>query len=50
MKEDMTPILIKDLGRLNKTKAKKSVHWGIYQCQYCLKEWETRVSDVKWER
>ena len=45
--KDMTPILIKDLGRRYPTeKSKEKKRFGLYQCQYCGKEFEASVTNV----
>ena len=46
--KDMTPILIKDLGTMYPTeKSKQKSHYGLFKCQYCGKEFKTRLADVK---
>ena len=46
--KDMSPILLEDLGMKFPTeKSKKKSRYGLYQCQYCGKEFETQVQDVK---
>ena len=48
LEKDMTPVLIKDLGtRYPTEKSKEKKRYGIYQCQYCGKEFEARVADIK---
>ena len=44
---DMTPRLIKDLGMKKKEGNLRSYRYGLYECQYCGKEWETTVKSVK---
>ena len=46
--KDMTPILIKDLGMEYPTKnSKQKKRYGIFQCQYCGKEFKTTYEDIK---
>ena len=46
--KDMTPILLEDLGmRFPTENSKRKYRYGLYQCQYCEKEFETQVHDVK---
>ena len=48
IEKDMTPRLIKDLGmRYPTEKSTKKYRYGLYECQYCNKEWETMVQNVK---
>ena len=45
---DMTPRLLKDLGmRFATEKSTKKARYGLYECQYCKKEFETQISNVK---
>ena len=45
---DMTPQLIKDLGmRYPTEKSRYKSRYGLYECQYCGKEWETITKDIK---
>ena len=44
----MTPILLEDLGmRYPTEKSKKKRRYGLYQCQYCRKEFETQIQSIK---
>ena len=44
---DMTPKLIKDLGmRYPTEKSKYKSRYGLYECQYCGKEWETLTNHI----
>jgi len=46
--KDMTPILLEDLGmRYPTEKSKHKIRYGLHQCQYCGKKWETIIQDVK---
>ncbi len=46
--KDMTPKLIKDLGmRFMTEKSSREYRYGLFQCQYCGKEFETTVQSVK---
>ena len=48
VEKDMTPILLKDLGmRYPRKKSTQKKRYGLYQCQYCGKEFEAQVHDVK---
>jgi hypothetical protein len=48
IEKDMTPLLLEDLGmRYPTDNSKKKRRFGLYQCQYCGKEFETRTVDVK---
>ena len=48
MEKDMTPILLEDLGMRYPTgNSNQKKRYGIYQCQYCGKEFEAMVADVK---
>ena len=43
----MTPKLIKDLGtRLHTENSKYKYRFGLYECQYCGREFECRISSV----
>ena len=47
IEKDMTPILLEDLGmRYPKEKSKKKSRYGLYQCQYCGKEFEAPLGDI----
>ena len=46
--KDMTPILLKDLGmRFPKENSKRKYRYGLYQCQYCGKEFEIQKHSIK---
>ncbi len=46
--KDMTPQLIKDLGMRYTTETSKwKARFGLYECQYCGKEFEANVNKVK---
>lgn len=46
--KDMTPILLVYLGNIYPTKnSKKKARYGLYQCQYCGKEFKTISNDIK---
>ena len=46
--KDMTPILLKDLGtRYPTEKSKEKRRYGLYQCQYCKKEFECICKNIK---
>ena len=48
IERDMTPILLEDLGmRFPTEKSSKKRRHGIYQCQYCGKEFEAQTPNVK---
>ena len=48
MEKDMTPVLLEDLGmRFATENSTRRRIWGLYQCQYCGKEFETVVQSVK---
>ena len=48
LEKDMTPRLIKDLGmRYPTEKSIKKYRYGLYECQYCGKEFEGSVDSVK---
>jgi hypothetical protein len=48
IEKDMTPILLKDLGMRYPTESSKGrKRYGLYQCQYCQKEFETQTQSVK---
>lgn len=48
IEKDMTPVLLEDLGMRYPTEnSKQKKRYGIYQCQYCGKEFEGSVYDVK---
>lgn len=45
--KDMTPKLIKDLGtRYPTEKSNYKARFGLYECQYCGKEWELLKLEV----
>ena len=44
----MTPILLMDLGmRYPTEKSKEKKRYGLYQCQYCGREFETIIQKIK---
>ena len=46
--KDMTPILLEDLGMQFPTEiSKKKRRFGLYQCQYCGKEFEAQIQSIK---
>jgi len=46
--KDMTPILLEDLGmRYPTEKSKRKHRYGLYQCQYCGKEFEAQIHHIK---
>lgn len=46
----MKPKLIKDLGMQFPTESsKRKYRYGLYECQYCKKEWEAKIQ-VKGKR
>ena len=46
--KDMTPILLEDLGmRFPKENSKRKYRYGLYQCQYCGKEFEAQIQSIK---
>ena len=48
VEKDMTPIFLEDLGmRYSTEKSKKKYRYGLYQCQYCGKEFEAQISSIK---
>ena len=48
LERDMTPRLIKDLGtRYSTEKSIRKYRYGLYECGYCTKEFESRVSNIK---
>lgn len=48
LEKDMTPVLLEDLGmRYPTEESKERRRYGLYQCQYCGKEFETRIDDIK---
>ena len=47
LEKDMTPKLIKELGmRYPMEKSNYKVRYGLFECQYCGKEFECRISSV----
>ena len=47
VEKDMTPKLIKDLGtRYATANSKYKYRFGLYECQYCGREFECRISSV----
>ena len=50
IEKDMTPVLLEDLGmRYPIENSKQKKRYGLYQCQYCGKEFEATISAVKRE-
>ena len=48
MDDKMIPILLEDLGLKYPTEnSKRKYRYGLYQCQYCGKEFETQVQAIK---
>ena len=48
LERDMTPILLEDLGmRFTSDTQKYKARFGLYQCQYCGKEFETGTARIK---
>ena len=48
IEKDMTPILLEDLGmRYPKENSKRKSRYGLYQCQYCGKEFEVIQQHIK---
>ena len=48
VEKDMTPKLIEELGMRFPTELSKyKVRYGLYECQYCNKEFESMVQNVK---
>ena len=48
---DMTPRLIKDLGlRYPTEKSRQKYRYGLYECQYCMNEWECSTTAIKNKR
>ena len=48
LERDMTPRFIKDLGmRFMTEKSSRKYRYGLYECQYCNKEFEGGVDSVK---
>ena len=48
VEEAMTPFLLEDLGmRYPTEKSKRKYRYGLYLCQYCGKEFEAQIHDVK---
>ena len=46
--KDMTPILVGDLGMRYPTEiSKKKYRYGLYECQYCGKEFEAHKQSIK---
>ena len=44
--KDMKPRLIKDLGMIKKEGNLRSYRYGLYECAYCGKEWETIIASI----
>ncbi len=48
LEKDMTPKLIEDLGRRYPTeKSKYKISFGLFECQYCGKEFVTSISSTR---
>lgn len=48
LEKDKTPILLEDLGTKYPTEtSKQKTRYGIYQCQYCGKEFEAPIRNIK---
>lgn len=48
LEKDMTPVLLEDLGtRYPTEKSKEKKRYGLYQCQYCGKEFEVQTRSIK---
>ena len=44
----MKPILVEDLGTMYATEnSKRKQHYGMFKCQYCGKEFKTRLASIK---
>lgn len=47
IEKDMTPRLVKDLGlRYPTEKSRQKYKFGLYECAYCGKEWETTSHSI----
>ncbi len=48
LERDMTPRLIKDLGmRYSTEKSRQKQRFGLYECQYCMGEFEANSYNIK---
>ena len=47
LEKDMKPKLIEDLGVLRRGNNKGAYRYGLYECQYCGKEFEAITKDIK---
>ena len=48
LERDMTPRLIEDLGmRYPTEKSSRKHRYGLFECQYCNKEFEAITSNIK---
>ena len=48
LEKDMTPVLLEELEmRFTSDTKKYKARYGLYQCQYCGKEWEAQIKGVK---
>ena len=48
VEKDMTPVLLEDLGmRYPTEESKERRRYGLYQCQYCGKEFEANTGNIK---
>lgn len=48
IEDNNPPVLLEDLGmRFPTEKSTQKVHYGLYKCGYCGKEWETTIGGVR---
>ena len=48
VEEDMTPRFIEDLGmRFATERSSRKYRYGLFECQYCGKEFEAQSSNIK---
>ena len=47
LEKDMKPRFIEDLGILRRGNNKGAYRYGLYECQYCGKEFEAQSSNIK---
>ena len=48
LQKDMTPKLLKDLGvQYPNKRSSRKCRYGLYECQYCGREWKTIVANIK---
>ena len=51
LERDMTPRLIKDLGmRYPTEKSRQKRKFGLYECQYCMNEFEANSYNIKYSK